>query len=61
MDREVLNDTELINLVRETLNQLETRDESNKSVALLAEFAKELLKQRVFTRVEFLRLLAPKK
>jgi len=60
MDQQVLNDRELIEMVRKTANQIEA-DKSDKSLILLAEFAGELLKRRVLGKVQFLRLLAPKK
>ena len=61
MTRLVLNDTQLIELVRETLDQIEKAEEPNKSLFLVSEFARELLRQRVLAKVEFLRLLSARK
>lgn len=61
MDQQVLNDIELIELVRKILRQVKTEGAPNKSLILLSEFAREQLRQRVLSKVEFVQLLDPKK
>jgi hypothetical protein len=52
-----ISDAELIALFCRTQEEIEGQGESNELNLLLRDFAKELLKQRLFTRVEFVRLL----
>jgi hypothetical protein len=51
------SDAELIALVRNTQDEIEAPGEVNELNLLLRDFARELLKQRLFIRVEFLRML----
>ncbi len=51
------SDAELIALVRKTQDGIEAHAELNKVNLLLRDFAKELLKQRLFIKVEFVRML----
>jgi hypothetical protein len=51
------SDAELIALVRRAQEELEAHDESNQLNLLLRDFARELLKQRLLERVEFVLLM----
>jgi hypothetical protein len=61
MDQQVLNDAQLIELVRKTANHIETGDKTNKPLILLAEFARELLRQRTLAKVHFPQLFGRRK
>ena len=55
-----VSDAELIALVRraqEELEELEAHGELNQVSLLLRDFARELLKQRLLLRVEFVRMI----
>lgn len=56
-DPKALDDAELIALVRETQEEIEAHGELNELNALLHDFARELLKRRLFARVGFVRLI----
>ena len=51
------SDAELIALVRRAQEELEARGELNQMNLLLRDFARELLKQRLLERVEFVLLM----
>ena len=51
------SDVELIALVRRTQEELKAHGESNQAKLLLRDFARELLKQRLLLRVEFVRMI----
>ena len=51
------SDTELIALVRIVQRDFEAYGESNEANLLLRDFAKELLKQRLFLRLKFVRII----
>ena len=51
------SDAELIALVRRAQEELEAHDEFNQLDLLLRDFARELLKQRLLERVEFVLLM----
>ena len=53
----VLNDVELIALVRETQEEIEAHSELNELNSLLRDFAMELVKRRVLAKVQFVRLI----
>jgi hypothetical protein len=57
VDPEVLNDVELIALLRETQEQIEAHGEWNELNVLLRDFAVELVKRRVLARVQFVGLM----
>ncbi len=57
VDPKVLNDVELIALVRETQEEIEAHGEWNELNVLLRDFAAELVKRRVLSRVQFVRLM----
>ncbi len=50
-------DAELMALVRRAQEELEAHGESNQVNLLLRDFARELLKQRLLLRVEFVRMI----
>ena len=56
-DQKALADSALIVLLRETLDEIEARGESNELNLLLRDFARELLIRRLFARVEFVQLM----
>ena len=51
------SDAELMALVRRAQEELEAHAESNQVNLLLRDFARELLKQRLLLRVEFVRMI----
>jgi hypothetical protein len=51
------SDAELIALVRKAQEEVEARGESNELNLLLRDFARELLRQRLLPRVQFLRVM----
>jgi hypothetical protein len=51
------SDAELMALVRRAQEELEAHGESNQVNLLLRDFARELLKQRLLLRVEFVRMI----
>ena len=51
------SDAELIALVRTAQEELEAHGELNQVNLLLRDFARELLKQRLLLRVEFVRMI----
>jgi hypothetical protein len=51
------SDAELMVLVRRAQEELEAHGESNQVNLLLRDFARELLKQRLLLRVEFVRMI----
>ena len=51
-----IGDAELIAIVRETQEEIKRCGELNEPKALLAEFALELLRHRILTKVRFARL-----
>jgi len=51
------SDAELMALVRRAQEELEAHGESNQVNLLLRDFARELLKQRLLIRVEFVRMI----
>jgi hypothetical protein len=51
------SDAELMALVRRAQEELEARGELNQVNLLLSDFARELLKQRLLRRVEFVRMI----
>jgi len=51
------SDAELISLVRKTKEEIEAHGELNELNLLLLDFARELLKQRLLIRVEFVRMI----
>jgi hypothetical protein len=51
------SDAELMVLVRGAQEELEAHGESNQVNLLLRDFARELLKQRLLLRVEFVRMI----
>jgi hypothetical protein len=51
------SDAELIALVRRVQEEIEARGELNELNLLLRDFARELLKQRLLLRVEFVRMM----
>ena len=51
------SDAELMALVRRAQEELEARGESNQVNLLLRDFGRELLKQRLLLRVEFVRMI----
>jgi hypothetical protein len=53
VDPKVLNDIELIDLVRETQEEIEAHGEWNELSVLLRDFAAELVKRRVLSTVQF--------
>jgi hypothetical protein len=53
VDPEVLNDAELIALMRETQDEIEAHGEWNELNVLLRDLAAELIKRRVLSRVQF--------
>jgi hypothetical protein len=57
VDPKVLNDVELIALVRETQEEIEAHSELNELNSLRRDFAMELVKRRVLAKVQFVRLI----
>ena len=57
VDPKVLNDIELIDLVRETQEEIEAHGEWNELSVLLRDFAAELVKRRVLSTVQFAGLI----
>jgi hypothetical protein len=57
VDPKVLNDVELIALVRETQEEIEAHGEWNELNVLLRDFAAELVKRRVLSTVQFVGLI----
>jgi hypothetical protein len=57
IDLKVLNDAELIELVRETQEQIEAHGEWNELNVLLRDLTAELVKRRVLSRVQFVELM----
>jgi hypothetical protein len=57
VDPKVLNDVELINLVRETQEEIEAHGEWNELNVLLRDFVAELVKRRVLATVQFVGLM----
>jgi hypothetical protein len=57
VDPKVLNDIELIDLVRETQEEIEAHGEWNELNVLLRDFAAELVKRRVLSTVQFAGLM----
>lgn len=53
VDPSALDDSELIALLRETQDEIEAHGESNELNALSHDFAREILKRRIFAKVEF--------
>jgi len=51
------SDAELMVLVRRAQEELEAHGESNQVNLLLRDFARELLKQRLLLKVEFVRMI----
>jgi hypothetical protein len=51
------SDAELMALVRRAQEEPEPHGESNQLSLLLCDFARELLKQRLLLRVEFVRMI----
>ncbi len=51
------SDAELFAIVRRTQEELEAHGELNQVNLLLRDFARELLKQRLLRRVEFVRMM----
>jgi DNA-binding transcriptional ArsR family regulator len=56
IDLKVLNDAELIELVRETQEEIEAHGEWNELNVLLRDLTAELVKRRILTRVQFVEL-----
>lgn len=52
-----VSDAELISLVRKTQGEIEAHGELNELNLLLRDFARELLKQRLLIRVEFVQMI----
>ena len=52
-----VSDAELIGLLCKTEAEIDVHGDSNELNLLLRDFARELPKQRLFIRVEFLRML----
>ena len=57
VDPKVLNDVELIALVRETQEQIEAHGEWNELNVVLRDSAAELVKRRVLSRAQFVGLM----
>ncbi|MGB2663933.1 MAG: hypothetical protein WAK48_08025 [Candidatus Acidiferrum sp.] len=57
VDPKVLNDIELIDLVRETQEEIEAHGEWIALNVLLRDFAAELVKRRVLSTVQFVGLM----
>jgi hypothetical protein len=57
VDPEVLNDIELMALVRETQEEIDEHGEWNELNVLLHDFAAELVKRRVLSRAQFVGLM----
>ncbi len=57
IDLKVLNDAELIELVRETQEQIEAHGEWNELNVLLRDLTAELVKRRVLSRAKFAELM----
>jgi DNA-binding transcriptional ArsR family regulator len=57
IDLKVLNDAELIELVRETQEQIEAHGEWNELNVLLRDLTAELVKRRVLSRAQFAELM----
>jgi len=57
VDPRVFDDAEVIALLRETQNEIANYGESNELNLLVRDFAMELVRRRVFAKVEFLRLI----
>jgi hypothetical protein len=57
VDPKVLNDIELIDLVRETQEEIEAHGEWNELNVLLRDFAAELVNRRVLSTVQFAGLM----
>jgi hypothetical protein len=57
VDPKVLNDVELIALVRETQEEIEAYGEWNELNVLLRDFTAELVKRGVLSRVQFVGLV----
>ncbi len=57
VDPKVLNDIELIDLVRETQEEIEAHGEWNELSVLLRDFAAELVRRRVLSTVQFAGLM----
>jgi hypothetical protein len=51
------SDAELILILRKTQKEIETNGESNEMNLLLHDFVRELLKQHLLRRVQFLRMM----
>jgi hypothetical protein len=51
------SDAELILMLRKTQKEIETHGESNELNLLLHDFVRELLKQHLLRRVQFLRMM----
>ncbi len=52
------SDAELMALVRRAQEELEAHGQLNQTNLLLRDFARELLKRRLLSRVEFVRMIA---
>ena len=57
VDPKLLNDAELIDLVRETQKQMEAHGEWNELNVLLRDFTAEMVKRRVLSTVQFVGLM----
>ena len=57
VDPKVLNDVELIDLVRETWEEIDAHGEWNELNVLLHDFAAELVKRRVLSRAQLVGLM----
>lgn len=57
VDPKVLNDVELIALVRETQEEIDAHGEWNELNVLLHDFAAELVKRRVLSRAQLVGLM----
>ena len=57
VDQEVLDDAELIALVRQTQEQIEAHGEWNELSVLLRDFAADLVNRRVLSSVQFVGLM----
>ena len=57
VDPKVLNDVELIALVRETWEEIDAHGEWNELNVLLHDFAAELVKRRVLSRAQLVGLM----
>ena len=57
VDQKVLDDAELIALVRQTQEQIEAHGEWNELSVLLRDFAADLVNRRVLSSVQFVGLM----